>query len=93
LNRIVNGRLQFRAWLYWLSSEADRGNQASSNDQRLDFPAEKDRGSGYHFAILSRHQPATLKFATHPLKVTPAMEAGLTDYVWNLTELLSATDR
>jgi hypothetical protein len=27
------------------------------------------------------------------LKVTPAMEAGLTDHVWNLTELLSATDR
>src|ERR1035441_3558580 len=27
----------------------------------------EDRGSGYHFAILSRHQPATLKVATHPI--------------------------
>jgi hypothetical protein len=26
----------------------------------------EDRGSGYHFAILSRHQPAALKVATHP---------------------------
>ncbi len=28
----------------------------------------EDRGSGYHFAILSRHQQATLKVATHPLR-------------------------
>ena len=26
----------------------------------------EDCGSGYYFAILSRHQPATLKVATHP---------------------------
>src|ERR1019366_4422596 len=31
------------------------------------LPPFEDRGSGYHFAILSRHQPATLKFTTHPL--------------------------
>jgi hypothetical protein len=30
------------------------------------LPPFEDRGSGFHFAILSRHQPATLKFATHP---------------------------
>ena len=33
------------------------------------LPPFEDRGSGYHFAILSRHQPATLKFATHPLEL------------------------
>jgi hypothetical protein len=27
----------------------------------------EDRGSGSHFAILSRHQPATLNVATHPM--------------------------
>jgi hypothetical protein len=32
----------------------------------LGLPPFEDRGSGYHFAILPRHQPATLKFATHP---------------------------
>ncbi|WP_432756498.1 hypothetical protein [Alloacidobacterium dinghuense] len=26
----------------------------------------EDRGSGYHFAILSRLQPAALKVETHP---------------------------
>src|SRR5580658_6155816 len=31
------------------------------------LPPFEDRGSGSHFAILSRHQPATLKVATHPL--------------------------
>jgi hypothetical protein len=31
------------------------------------LPPLEDRGSGYHFAILSRHQPATLNVATHPL--------------------------
>jgi hypothetical protein len=30
------------------------------------LPPFEDRGSGSHFAILSRHQPATLKVATHP---------------------------
>jgi hypothetical protein len=30
------------------------------------LPPFEDRGSGYHFGILSRHQPATLKVATHP---------------------------
>jgi hypothetical protein len=32
------------------------------------LPPFEDRGSGYHFAILSRHQPAALKVATHPPK-------------------------
>jgi hypothetical protein len=32
------------------------------------LPPFEDRGSGYHCAILSRHQPATLKVATHPIK-------------------------
>ena len=30
------------------------------------LPPFEDRGSGYHFAILSRHQPAALKVGTHP---------------------------
>src|SRR5271167_86303 len=30
------------------------------------LPPFEDRGSGYHFVILSRHQPGTLKVATHP---------------------------
>src|SRR5271165_5291067 len=30
------------------------------------LPPFEDRGSGYHFAILSRHQPAALKVVTHP---------------------------
>src|SRR5271166_5350601 len=30
------------------------------------LPPFEDRRSGSHFAIVSRHQPATLKVATHP---------------------------
>src|SRR5664280_649552 len=30
------------------------------------LPPFEDRGSGSHFAILSRHRPAALKVATHP---------------------------
>src|ERR1035441_9328811 len=30
------------------------------------LPPFEDRGSGSHLAILSRHQPAALKVATHP---------------------------
>src|SRR5665811_2368300 len=30
------------------------------------LPPFEDRGSGSHFAILSRHPPAALKVATHP---------------------------
>ncbi len=32
------------------------------------LPPFEDRGSGSHFAILSRHQPANLKVATHPIE-------------------------
>jgi hypothetical protein len=32
------------------------------------LPPFEDRGSGSHFAILSRHQPAALKVATHPAR-------------------------
>jgi len=32
------------------------------------LPPFEDRGPDYHFAILSRHQPAILKVATHPKK-------------------------
>src|SRR5271157_5415935 len=32
------------------------------------LPPFEDRGSGSHFAILSRHQPPTLKVATHPCR-------------------------
>jgi hypothetical protein len=30
------------------------------------LPPFEDRGLGFHFTILSRHQPATPKVATHP---------------------------
>src|SRR5271157_5072951 len=36
-------------------------------DAGFGLPPFEDGGSGYHFAILSHHQPATLKVATHPL--------------------------
>jgi uncharacterized repeat protein (TIGR03803 family) len=45
------------------------------------LPPFEDRGSGYHFAILSRHQPATLKFATHPFKLTPNPDGTWTESV------------
>jgi hypothetical protein len=35
----------------------------------LGLPPFEDRGTGYHFAILSRHEPATPKVATHPLQL------------------------
>ena len=38
------------------------------------LPPFEDRGSGYHFAILSRHQPATSKVATHPRNFAPLAE-------------------
>jgi hypothetical protein len=45
------------------------------------LPPFEDRGSGYHLTILSRHQPATLKVATHPfrlfLAVRPQVAAAL----------------
>jgi hypothetical protein len=34
------------------------------------LPPFEDRGSGYHSPILSRHQAAVLKVATHPPKPT-----------------------
>jgi hypothetical protein len=36
------------------------------------LPPFEDRGSGSHFAILSRHQPATPKVATHPIQHSSA---------------------
>jgi hypothetical protein len=39
------------------------------------LPPFEDRGSGYHFAILSRHQPAALKVATHPSHLTLALSS------------------
>jgi hypothetical protein len=37
------------------------------------LPPFEDRGSGSHFAILSRRQPATLKVATHPYSMPMAL--------------------
>src|ERR1019366_8154774 len=34
------------------------------------LPPLEDRGSGYRFAVPSRHQPATLKVATQPSEAT-----------------------
>src|ERR1022692_3361410 len=47
------------------------------------LPPFEDRGSGYHFAILSRHQPAALKVATHPIF---AHHRG----VWNVSRISGA---
>src|ERR1019366_1623103 len=41
------------------------------------LPPVEDRGSGYHFTILSRHQPAVLKVATHPTYVLQHLIAEL----------------
>ena len=38
-------------------------------DAGFGLPPFEDRRSAYHFAIVSRYQPATLKVATHPEKV------------------------
>jgi hypothetical protein len=40
------------------------------------LPPFEDRRSGSHFAILSRHQPATLKVATHPFILYFEMRSG-----------------
>jgi hypothetical protein len=47
------------------------------------LPPFENRGSGSHFAILSRQQPATLKVATHPKQVFPSdfVQVGLPDEV------------
>jgi hypothetical protein len=38
----------------------------TKDDAGFGLPPFEDHRSGYHFAIVSRHQPATRKFATHP---------------------------
>jgi hypothetical protein len=51
---------------------AQRERKAKIPPDRTEYEAGfgltpfEDRGSGSHFAILSRHQPAALKVATHP---------------------------
>jgi hypothetical protein len=42
----------------------------TNNEAGFGLTPFEDRGSGYHFAILSRHQPAALKVATHPFRMT-----------------------
>jgi len=39
----------------------------TKDDAGFGLPPFEDRRSGSHFAILSRHQPVTLKVATHPI--------------------------
>jgi hypothetical protein len=36
----------------------------------------EDRGSEYHLAILSHHQPTTLNVATHPWDVNSSVRVG-----------------
>src|SRR6516165_12338776 len=38
----------------------------TKDDAGFGLPPFEDRRSGYHFAIVSRHQPVTPKVATHP---------------------------
>jgi hypothetical protein len=60
------------ALLQQLLNIAQRERIAKIPPERTEYEAGfgltplEDRGSGYHFAILSRHQPATLEVATHP---------------------------
>src|SRR6516162_7416821 len=42
----------------------------TKDDAGFGLPPLEDRGSGYHFAIVSRHHSATLKVATHPAAPT-----------------------
>jgi hypothetical protein len=59
------------ALLHQLLNIAQRERIAKVPPDRTEYeagfrlPPFEDRGSGFHFAILSRHQPATLKVATH----------------------------
>jgi hypothetical protein len=47
------------------------------------LPPFEDRWSGYHSAILSRHQSATLKFATHPTYTSgPDQSSEITNRTW-----------
>src|SRR6516164_9984194 len=39
----------------------------TKDDAGFGMPPFEDRRSGYHFAIVSRHQAATPKVATHPV--------------------------
>jgi len=41
----------------------------TKDDAGFGLPPFKDRRSVYHFAIVSQHQPATPKVATHPTDV------------------------
>jgi hypothetical protein len=41
------------------------------------LPPLEDRGWGYHFAIVSRHQPATLNVATHPVPAVQTSGFGI----------------
>jgi hypothetical protein len=43
----------------------------TEDDAGFGLPPFEDCGSGYDFAILSRHHPATLKVATHPARLAP----------------------
>src|ERR1019366_6846673 len=47
------------------TTPSNRTTNRGSGENGL--PPFEDRGSGYHFAILSRHPPAALKVATHPI--------------------------
>jgi hypothetical protein len=42
----------------------------TKNEAGFGLPPFEDGGSNYHFAILSRHQPAILKVATHPSSIS-----------------------
>ena len=67
----AGSRVLYR-WLFRrLSGTACDGASTPAPDRTkyeagFGLPPFEDRGSGYHFAILSRHQPAALKVATHP---------------------------
>ena len=45
------------------------------------LPPLEDRGSGYHLAILSRHQPPSRKVATHPVKLLVFFAARIPDWL------------
>jgi hypothetical protein len=51
----------------------------TKDDAGFGLPPFEDRRSGYHFAIVSRHQPATPKVATHPYRIPHYVETIYSD--------------
>ena len=62
----------------------------TKDDAGFGLPPFEDRRSGYHFAIVSRHQPATPKVATPPFGkiLHPTPNCGVVDVETTLLQQL-----